>query len=359
MAGISLALLPVSLSDPGHVVGSRAQLPGCPHAGFSPGAGIMGENDAELRRDLDEMVALGAQWLRLDFNWSSIEPTKGSYSWSNVDRVLRAVASRKLNVLAILHTTPAWARPPGTDSQFYPPTDPANFAEFAERTVARYSDRVKVWEVGNEPNTRRFWLPTPDPAAHTTLLKLTYSAIKRADPEAVVVTGGLSPAVDAHDRSQISPITFLQEIYENGGKGYFDAVGIHPYSFPARPIDPSTDSWNTFHRMPLLHGVMVRNGDGDKKMWITEFGAPTGTSPAAVSEGEQAAILAAAFEAVAQLSFVGPMFVYALRDYGTDPSEPEDNFGLLRHDFSPKPARAAYQKATAACASSQPAIPRG
>ena len=63
----------------------------------------MWESDADLRRDLDEMVAVGAQWVRLDFNWSAIEPAKGSFSWSNTDRVLDAVTARGLKVVAILH----------------------------------------------------------------------------------------------------------------------------------------------------------------------------------------------------------------------------------------------------------------
>ena len=311
----------------------------------------MWESDADLARDLDEMAAVGARWVRLDLNWSAIEPTRGSFSWSNADRVVNAATGRGFNIVAILHTAPAWARAPGTDNQFYPPTDPTEFANYAGRTVARYSSKIKVWEVGNETNTQRFWHPAPDAPAYTRLLKLTYTAIKQADAGATVVSGGLSPAVDAADGSTISPPTFLRLIYENGGRGSFDAVGIHPYSFPARPIDPTTANWNTFHRMPLLYDLMLRNGDGDKKLWITEFGAITGTAPGAVSETGHAAIITDAFRAMAQMPFVGgPMFVYSIRDDGTDPASVEDNFGLLRRDFSPKASRAAYQRVAAICA---------
>ena len=350
------ALLPANQRDPAQLSASQVAPPQCPRAGVSPGGGIMWQSDTDLRRDLDEMVAVGAQWIRLDLNWSSIEPTKGNFSWSNTDRVLDAVASRGLKVVAILHTVPAWARAPGTDNQFYPPLDPADFANYAGRTVERYSSRIRVWEVGNEPNTRRFWQPQPDPGAYTTLLKLTYAAIKKADAGATVLSAGLSPATDAADGSKISPATFLKRIYENGGQGHFDVLAIHPYSFPARPIDPATANWNTFHRMPLLYDLMVRNGDGDKKMWITEFGASTGTAPGAVSEAEHAAIITDAFHAMAQLHFVGgPLFIYAMRDAGTDPADVEDNFGLLRRDFSPKASRAAYQQAAAICPSTQAA----
>ena len=328
----------------------------CAKAGISPGSGIMWESDADLNRDLDEITALGAQWIRLDFGWTNIEPVQGTFDWSNTDRVLNAVTGRGLKVIAILHATPAWARPAGTDNIFYPPTDPATFANFANRTVSRYSNKIKTWEVLNEPNISRFWQPAPDPAAYTALLKLAYAAIKKADSTATVVAAGLSPAVDAADGSQIAPATYLQRIYESGGQGFFDVVGIHPYSFPARPIDPSTSGWNTFHRTFLLYDLMLRNGDGDKKVWFTEFGAATGTGPSAVSESEQAAIVTDSFHAMAQLPFVGgPMFIYSIRDPGTNPADFEDNFGLLRRDFSAKAARAAYMTAAAACQSTQPA----
>ena len=316
----------------------------------------MWESDSDLKRDLDEITALGAQWIRLDFGWTNIEPVQGTFDWSNTDRVLDAVLGRGLKVIAILHATPAWARPAGTDNIFYPPTDPSTFANFANRTVSRYSSKINTWEVLNEPNIGRFWQPKPDPAGYTALLKLAYAAIKKADPSATVVSAGLSPAVDAEDGSQIAPATYLQRMYESGGQGFFDAVGIHPYSFPARPIDPSTSGWNTFHRTFLLYDLMLRNGDGDKKVWFTEFGAATGTGLSAVSESEQAAIVTDAFHAMAQLPFVGgPLFIYSVRDTGTNPADFEDNFGLLRRDFSAKAARAAYLNAAAACQSSQPA----
>ncbi|OZD63141.1 hypothetical protein CH268_09380 [Rhodococcus sp. 06-1460-1B] len=38
------------------------------------------------------------------------------------------------------------------------------------------------------------------------------------------------------------------------------------------------------------------------------------------------------------LPYIGPVFVHSLRDSGTDPADAEQNFGLLRADFTHKPA---------------------
>src|SRR5205823_8509465 len=53
-----------------------------------------------------------------------------------------------------------------------------------------------------------------------------------------------------------------------------------------------------------------------------------------------------AIQAIGQWAWAGPLFWYAARDTGTDPGDVEQNFGLLRHDFSAKPALAAFTAAT-------------
>ena len=57
----------------------------------------------------------------------------------------------------------------------------------------------------------------PNPAAYAQLLKATYPVIKAADPGATVVLGGLTG----------NDYPFLEGVYAAGGKGSFDAVGVH------------------------------------------------------------------------------------------------------------------------------------
>ena len=47
---------------------------------------------------------------------------------------------------------------------------------------------------------------------------------------------------------------------------------------------------------------------------------------------------------VQRLQYAGPMFVFAFRDHGTDPTKKSDWFGLVSHDFKhQKPAYFTYQ----------------
>lgn len=182
-----------------------------------------------------------------------------------------------------------------------------------------------------------------DPARYTKLLKAAYGAIKAADPTALVITAGLAPACTCN--SNMKPQDFLLGIYAAGGKGYFDAVGMHPYTFPALPTatDGSAYWWTSMGKD--LRAIMAANGDLSKTIWPTEYGAPTG-GPAGsgkVSERTQAAMLTAAYNLNQDAAWAGPLFWYCLNDPGTDTSTAENFFGLLRYNKTKKPAYAALK----------------
>ena len=120
---------------------------------------------------------------------------------------------------------------------------------------------------GTRRTTSSWWAGAPNPAAYTQLLKAAYPAVKAADPNATVVMGGLTG----------NDYPFLEGVYAAGGKGYFDAVGVHtdtacnvlsPYEF-LRGADNRMipDSFLAYRE---VHAVMVANGD-DKPIWMTEM----------------------------------------------------------------------------------------
>ncbi len=310
--------------------------------GFSPGFAIIDQRPVALHRDLDGMRGVGAGWVRIDVSWARAEPQRGRFDWTDTDRVIGAANARGLSVLAVIGYQPGWARVYRADGTQLPP-QPAGFAEFAAAAAKRYSTDVGAWEVWNEPNLERFWRPRPVPAAYARLLRAAAEAIRANDPGDPILSGGLAPAVDAADGSSIAPETFLRRLYRRGVGGSFDAVAIHPYCYPELPTDDS--SWNTFFKLSELHAIMTRRGDGDKRLWLTEYGAPTGAASSAVGDERQAAMLVGAYDEASRLDFAGPIFYYNYRDDGTDLADAEQNFGIVRRDRTPKPAWAALQGA--------------
>ena len=312
--------------------------------GIADAPSILGLDDADLAQHLDAIQNTGASWLRFDFLWNAIEPQNNAWNWTNYDRVVAAVHARGFKVLGLLAYTPAWARSaacPSTDK--CPPGDLAEWQQFVTTAVNRYKGIVTHWEIWNEPNLRYFWASGPDPAAYVQLLKASYPAVKAADPNAVVVTGGLAPAETA-DADHYPIYSFAQGIYAAGGQGSFDALGLHPYTYPYVPDDPFP--YNNYYTLGKYYDLMVANGDASKQVWATESGAPTGTyvgsDRQAVSEATQATVAKRIYEIAAQRPWQGPVFWFCFRDYGPDLGDIEQNFGLLHYDGTPKPSYSAY-----------------
>lgn len=309
-------------------------------------------SDAEVDADLDAMAATGAKWLRFDFDWASAEPTPGNYRWTYIDRVVNKARARGLRILATPSYTPTWARPAGTTDK-YAPADPGTYAAFVKAAASRYAPLgVHHWEIWNEPNVQQFWQPAPNVGQYAAMLKAAAGAIRSVDAKAVVLNAGLAPAADTADGQYISPRTFLSRLYQAGARTSFDAVAMHPYAWPYG-ISAAGD-WNQWNSMPKTYDIMVANGDGAKKIWATEYGAPTGANSRAVSEADQARFVREAFPAWAGQVWSGPVFWYSFRDAGTDPADLEDNFGLQRRDARAKPALAEFTRVMTQAGSAKP-----
>jgi len=283
------------------------------------------------------MKATGVTSVRVDTNWSAVQPNgPGSYDWTSLDQELAAIQKAGLSADLIIDGCPSWAAvsdAQGSDSA--PPASSTVFGDWAAAVAKRYSSvGARYFEIWNEPNNPAFWAPKPDPAAYTADLKAAYVAIKAVDPAAVVLSGGLAPEVDSS--TSYSQLTFLQDMYADGAAGSFDDVGYHPYSYPVDPDTISSGSgWSEMYQSsPSIRSIMVANGDSAKKIWITEFGAPTSGTPTNVSEADQSEELVQAIARVKGLGWVGSFYIYTWEDV------PNQGFGLLTVDGAQKPAYA-------------------
>jgi len=321
--------------------------------GIAVGETLSVVSEAELKRRLDDMADLGVGWIRADLAWSTVERVEGQYEWGAFDAVVREANARDIKVLPILTYTPGWARRDTCSyTKFCDPEDPVAFARFARDATERYAPRgVHHWEIWNEPNIRLFWAAGAHAGRYTPLLQAAYAAIKQVDRGAFVVSGGLAPT--ATGNGNIAPLEFVASMYGYGAGEYFDALGFHPYSYPLSPTYTYfTNAWSQMAETDVsLRSIMALHGDGDKEMWLTEYGAPTGGPRKGatesilgwpeydhVSEAYQAELLEEAFNAADSYAWAGPLFWYSYKDLGTSNNTKENHFGILRADGSTKPA---------------------
>lgn len=353
-----LLLLPVSAS-----AATRRSTNVTPQKGF----GIAGESllwDENIDATLADMKSMGINWARVDINWAYLQPKRNTFRWQRFDNLVNRANAHGVKLLFILDYSAPWAYAPGCYNNEFCRPDANKFAAYAKAVVQRYAPRgVHAYEVWNEPNLDTFWYPRPNATHYTNLLKAAYPSIKQADPNSVVIAGGLAPIATYDVSNSIAAVNFLKSIYSNGGKNYFDAVGYHPYSYPARPMD--FQEWNGFsildETQPSVRSVMTQNGDSNKQIWLTEFGAPTNgpggittcenytweDSPDHVDECLQANIFTEGITLAKQKPYVGPMFLYTYKDPGYTIDNKENFFGLLRFDGSRKPAYEAVKNAIA------------
>jgi hypothetical protein len=213
---------------------------------FPPGKQVV-----DLAQQLDGMVASGVESLRVVFNWSYAQPYK---SWQNVpsdqindftdvgglptrfdqmDQIVGLAAERRLKLLPTVVYAPGWDSARHSSKTYARPASDAPYAKFMTALINRYGPGgtfwedhspvipVRMWQIWNEPNINVFWPDQPFEPTYMPLLKAAHDAIKKADPGAKVVLGGMP------NYSWLN----LQKIYKYpGARGLFDVVAIHPYT---------------------------------------------------------------------------------------------------------------------------------
>lgn len=317
-------------------------LPAAAGTGIATGFNVLDSlDDAELAAEMADYAGIGAEWLRTDLNWSVVQAEgRDSWDWRAMDRIVVAAQAAGLRVLPVVSFAPDWAWKGG---EYSAPADPADYARFLKAAVTRYSAmHLHHWEIWNEPNLSGPW-PHPDPVAYARLLKAAYPAVKATDPDAVVITGGLAsvPMTDFFGRRDYyGAVSFLRTIYAEGAGDSFDAVGFHPYSYPHLPAE-GQGGWAMM--TGPIRDLMVQNGDAEKPVWITEFGAPTQGGDRAMSEADQAESLRQAADALDAFDWAGPVFWYGYRDLGNDTGDTEDWFGLVAPDGREKPVAEVFR----------------
>jgi hypothetical protein len=316
------------------------------------GYGIQADPRGNTAENIRLMHGMGFNWVKFQMAWKDVEPAPGVFNWAEWDNILGAYSANGIKVLLSIPKAPDWARPPDDDKSVEgPPQDPVKYAEFVGRVADRYRGKVQAIEVWNEQNLyyEAGGQGRINPAAYTELLKLAYTAIKSVNPEVIVVSGALTPT-GAPPPVALDDVEYLRQMYANGAKPYFDALGAHPSGFANPPdalfqggdFDPNRgydDHRSFFFRntMEDYRRVMVENGDGHKTIWPTEFGWPvwrfTGDERFVFAQENslerQAQYTARAYQMGKEWGWVGTMFLWNLDYNVTSPNSELANFGIV------------------------------
>ncbi|MDO8489051.1 MAG: endo-1,4-beta-xylanase [Candidatus Omnitrophota bacterium] len=293
--------------------------------------------DIDLEKVVSLMQNAGVGWIRLDFLWEDIEPAEGSFDFAKYDSIVKLVRNKGIHILGILHYSTSWAS--SCREWNCPPKDNAIFVNYTNKVIQRYKDQVKYWEVWNEPDSVTYWKQQDSLKSYCILLKEVYLAAKKIDPDCKILNGGFANGLSS-----------INHLYDNGAKDYFDILNLHFFQNPLFGNN-AIKAVATFPK--LAYKVMVRNGDANKKIWITEIGCPgvkmglqannwwLGKNP---NESQQAKWLRDVYAELLKNQQVEKIFWAFFRDTKDHWKNGVDYFGLLRWDYSRKPAFKAYQE---------------
>ncbi|HJN19006.1 MAG TPA: cellulase family glycosylhydrolase, partial [Armatimonadota bacterium] len=223
------------------------------------GIGMHGMPDEHLAR----VKALGIRLVRHTMYWAQIETTEepGLYdadALAQWDDLVRRCNEQGIVLEVVVHqNAPGCSYENRAESY-------ARFARFMGDMSKRYPS-IRYWELWNEMDGAftdlfgaRAGIPLVERGKlYAEMLKLAAPAIRAANPNALILTGGMTDVGD-----------FPRGIYEAGGREDFDIMNIHTYGVPV--------VWAFIARGLAVRDVMDEFGDHDKPLWNTEFGIDAG-----------------------------------------------------------------------------------
>jgi hypothetical protein len=215
------------------------------------------------KRPLPHLAELGVKWARCQTGWCRCEPEKGRYEFGWLDDVVDSLLEigiqpwLSLSYGNKLYTSDAptsvavgWA--PIFDDQAQ-----AAWLRFTEAIGRHFADRVRHWEIWNEPNGRIFWQPRKaDPADYARMVRITAPALREQIDGAFIIGGALAGI----------PLDYLKGCLQHGMAEHVDAVSYHPYRTPPEK--------NYEAEVAAMRKLLAGTGR-DIKLWQGENGCPS------------------------------------------------------------------------------------
>ncbi len=217
------------------------------------------------------------------------------------------------------------------------------YAAFVGGLAARGADAIEIW---NEPNIAREWPAGQiSPALYTDLLRVSYNAIKGANPNTMVISGAPAPTgfFGGCSGAGCDDNLFLAGMAAAGAASYMDCVGIHYNEGIVPPDwtsgDPRGASGHYTRYLRPMMDVYTNAFGGSRPLCFTELGylTPEGYGPlppnfawaSDVTLGQQAAWLAQAVNIARNSGRVRVLIVWNV-DFTRYDDDPMAGYAMIR-----------------------------
>jgi Glycosyl hydrolases family 39 len=197
--------------------------------------------------------------------WADLEPQKGVWDFTILDRFVNLAESRQQQVLLTLGQSPAWATSNPTERNYsglgsvYAPTSIEDWRNMVKVLTTRYKGRIDAYEIWNEPNDGNFGKLSI--AQLEQLTEVASQQIRANDPAAKVVSA--SPY----------SVGYLSDYLAAGMADFVDIIGYHVYN--NTPENMLSELSNVRYTLADF-GVT-------KPLWMTEGGSGDELQPEAAT----------------------------------------------------------------------------
>ena len=287
------------------------------------------ESGAYYARLTPTLRQAGVNWLRLFPEWQNIQPRPGQWNWEASDKLVADARANHLRLLGLWHYFAPWASADG-GTRKGPIKDLQFWREYVSATVRRYQRDIQYWEVWNEFDGsfyegRRGADKVKD---YADLVVAAYDAAKKIAPDIKIGT-----CVGAG---------FLDSAIKAGAGNHFDFVSVHPYSNLGAVAEGGEVAYLSL--AGNLRQMLAANQQrADIPLWITEFGQTTPIKADPQRDARQAEMLVKGYLlSLAQ----GFQRVFWFETRGGSEDGGITDWGLLRRDWSPRPAYEALKTMT-------------
>ena len=213
---------------------------------------------------MPEVRKLGSALTKVYLFWNQVEPEKGKYDWTAVDKFVDQLKSPDEGLLAFFSSSQWAVKKP---SSLLPPSPAKNlddYYRFVYDVVKHCRGRVRYWQNDSEPNNPIYWSGTKE--EFVAQLKVFYKAVKDADPSAVVVVGGYDglfgpPGTFQMPNQQVG-LNYFDYVL-NEGRNAFDVFDLRLYA----------DPYTIVPRVEFMRQKMLALGYS-KPIISTEYGGP-------------------------------------------------------------------------------------
>ncbi|CAM8643012.1 hypothetical protein MCEMIEM13_00622 [Comamonadaceae bacterium] len=303
------------------------------------GAGLhLGQGKHEASMATASLRVMGLNSFRDEIYWSRFEDVDGKFRIERIPPELRkALEDPRLGQRAMIILGYGNDRYDGGGR----PTTDAGRAAFTRYAleVSRTYPRLGYLEIWNEWNHA---IGVKDGSKgnaddYVKLVASTATALRNSGTKSKIIIGGLA--------DDLPDWPFARSLVQKGILRYADAFSVHLYNYSAGNKATPAEMFERLNRLQEI--LRTGNGGKDFPIMVTEMGWPTHEGKTSTTEIQSGAFLSQFIFEATTYPWLQGVWIYELFNSGTNPTDREHNFGILKNNGAVKAGTCAIRETLA------------